>query len=258
MGKARIVLAFLALGQITCNQAIMTAPAGSTLSLRANPDLIASNGGVSVITALVVEPAGTVVADGTVVQFFTNLGDIDEQGKTNDGVARVNLRANGRSGVAAVTAFSGGDAVPGPSPSASATATTGAVPVAAAAGTASSAATASVEVTIGTAGAASLFANADPPLITNGRGSSLIRATVFDAFGNPLPGVPVFFTVATTGSGSNVMDSGGRPVFTDSNGQAFDNLRTKSTLSNTATVTVSVPGGSTAKSVEVVVPIVLS
>ena len=54
------------------------------------------------------------------MQFFTNLGDIDEQGKTNDGVARVNLRANGRSGVATVTAVSGGDAVPGPSPSASA------------------------------------------------------------------------------------------------------------------------------------------
>ena len=100
----------------TCNQAIMTAPAGSTLDMFANPEFIAANGGVSVISALVIEPAGTVVADGTVVQFFTNLGDIDEQGKTNDGVVRVNLRANGRSGVATITAFSGGDAAPASQP----------------------------------------------------------------------------------------------------------------------------------------------
>ena len=240
----------------------MTAPAGSTLSLRANPDLIPSNGGVSVITALVVEPAGTVVADGTVVQFFTNLGDIDEQGKTNDGVARVNLRANGRSGVATVTAFSGGDAAPAPSPSATATPGTGAVPVSAAAGTASSAASDKTEVTIGTAGAASVFANADPPQITNARGSTLIRATVFDSAGNPLPGVPVFFSVAATaGSGAYLLDSGGRPIFTDSNGQAFDNLRVRniSIGANEATVTVSVPIGTTAGAVSttVVVPIVV-
>jgi hypothetical protein len=262
MGKARILLPFLALGQVTCNQAIMTAPAGSTLVLRANPDLIPSNGGVSVITALVVEPAGTVVADGTVVQFFTNLGDIEEQGKTNDGVARVNLRANGRSGVATVTAFSGGDAVPAPSPSATATPTTG-VPVSAAAGTASAAANDTTDVTIGTAGAASIFASANPPQITNARGSSLIRATVFDGSGNPLPGVPVFFSVAATqGSGAYLMDSGGRPVFTDSNGQALDNLRVRSVSlgANEATVTVTVPLGSSssAEPATVVVPIIVA
>ena len=257
MGKARILLVLLALGQLTCNQAIMTAPSGSTLSLSVNPDLIPSNGGVSVITALVIEPAGTVVADGTVVQFFTTLGVIDEQGKTNDGVARVNLRANGRSGVAKITAISGGDAVPAPNPSPTPTPTpagTGAAPVSAAASTASAAATDSKDVTIGTVGAKSLLAIADPPQITSARGSSLIRATVFDTSGNPLPGVPVFFTVATTNNQSSSMDSGGRPVFTDSNGQAFDNLRTRSTITSTATVTVTVPS---LTPVTVVVPISL-
>ena len=240
MGKTRITLVLLSLGQLTCNQAIMTAPAGSTLSLSVNPDSIASNGGVSVITALVIEPVGTVVADGTVVQFFTTLGVIDEQGKTNDGVARVNLRANGRSGVAKIVAISGGDTVPAPNPSPT-PAGTGAAPVSAAASTASAAATDSKDVTIGTVGAKSLLAIADPPQITSARGSSLIRATVFDTSGNPLPGVPVFFTVATTNNQSSSMDSGGRPVFTDSNGQAFDNLRTRSTITSTATVTVTVP-----------------
>src|SRR6185436_8626990 len=183
MAKAKPVLVLLALGQLTCNQAIMTAPAGSSLTVAANPELIPANGGVSIITALVIEPAGTVVADGTVVQFFTNLGDVEEQGKTNDGVARVNFRATGRSGVATITAISGGEAAPAPSPSATATPATGGVPVIAAASTLAGASNASTNVTIGVAGAASVLASADPPQITNARGSSLIRATVFDASG---------------------------------------------------------------------------
>lgn len=262
MAKAHSILVLLALGQLTCNQAIMTAPAGSSLTVDANPGLIPANGGVSIITALVIEPAGTVVADGTVVQFFTNLGDIEEQGKTNDGVARVNFRATGRSGVATITAISGGEAAPAPSPSASATPATGGVPVIAAASTLAGASNASTNVTIGTAGAASVIASADPPQITNARGSSLIRATVFDASGNPLPGVPVYFGVtASQGTGAYAMDSGGRPVFTDGNGQAFDNLRVRSVglTENEATVTVSVPLGSTngAEAATIVIPIVV-
>ena len=93
-------LALLAAGlQLMCHQVILTAPPGSTITLIANPGFISANGGVSVISALVFEPAGTPVPDGTVVQFFTNLGRIDEQGKTNDGVARVNLVADSRSGL---------------------------------------------------------------------------------------------------------------------------------------------------------------
>ena len=252
MGKTRIPLVLLALGQLTCNQAIMTAPSGSTITLLANPKVISSNGGVAVISALVIEQAGTVVADGTVVQFFTDLGDIPEQGKTNDGVVRVNLRANGRSGKATVNAFSGGDA-PATSPTTTLAPKTAAT-VGAAASTLAAAAAVFVEVTIGNLAAKSVFVTADPPQITNPRGSSLIRATVFDEFGNPLPGVPVFFEVnppppptpATFNGQANSysLDSGGRPVFTDSNGQAFDNLRTQSTASSTVTVGVQVPTGS--------------
>ena len=255
MRKSRILLVLLTLGQLTCNQAIMTAPSGSTITLFANPKVISSNGGVSVISALVIEQAGTVVADGTVVQFFTDLGEIPEQGKTNDGVVRVNFRANGRSGEATISAFSGGDA-PAPAPSASPT-PKGAAPVSAAASTLAAAEAKPVKVMIGNFAAKSLFVTADPPQITNPRGSSLIRATAFDESGNPLPGVPVFFEVnpppAPTPTptpkfngqvNSYSLDSGGRPVFTDSNGQAFDTLRTQSTASSTVTVGVQVPTGS--------------
>ena len=259
LGKTRILLVLLALGQLTCNQAIMTAPAGSSLTLYANPTVISSNGGISIISALVVEPAGTVVADGTVVQFFTDLGDIPEQGKTNDGVVRVNLRANGRSGEATITAFSGGDApVPAPSASATATTSTGSALVSAAAGTAARAATAPIKVTIGNLAAASVFVTADPPRITNSR-STQIRANVFDKSGNPLSGVPVFFDVTKNGD-TNYMDSGGAPRFTDSNGQAFDVMRTRAVVSEQATVRARVPVASGATGVfgEVVVEIVLN
>lgn len=231
----RLLLAVLALAHPTCNQAIMTAPSGSTIFMQANPEFIPANGGVAVISALVIEPAGTVVVDGTVIQFFTNLGTIDEQGKTNDGVARVNLRANGRSGVASVIAFSGGEAVPAPSPSASA------------GGGVSIAATDGVEVTIGNVGAASVLVTADPSRITVSR-STQIRATVFDNAGNHLPGVPVYFDVTSAvaedpvdGANSNFMDSGGRPQFTDSSGQAFDVMRTRNAGNGTATVRARVP-----------------
>ena len=109
--KAAVLLLVLLLG--TCNQAIMTAPPGSKFapagSLIANPGFIAAHGDVSVISGLILKATGIPVADGTVVQFFTNLGKIDEQGKTNDGVVRVNLVSDSRSGTATVTAFTGSD-----------------------------------------------------------------------------------------------------------------------------------------------------
>ena len=104
-----LLLVTTVLGAVHC-QAILTAPLGSVLRMEANPPFIEANGGVSVISVAVIEPTGTVVPDGTVVQFFTTLGQIDEQGKTNDGIARVNLRSTGLSGVASVTAVSGGEA----------------------------------------------------------------------------------------------------------------------------------------------------
>src|SRR5262245_6302275 len=101
---------FLILLLATCNQAIMVAPPNSNFdgsTLVANPTFIAANGDVSVISGLLIDGTGNPVPDGTVVQFFTTLGKIQEQGKTNDGVVRVNLVSDGRSGTASVTAFSG-------------------------------------------------------------------------------------------------------------------------------------------------------
>jgi hypothetical protein len=183
-----------------CNQAILTAPAGSTIQVFVNPTFIAANGDVAVISALLLEPAGTPVADGTVVQFFTSLGRIEEQGRTNDGVARVNLVSDSRSGTATITAVSGGDATAG----------------------------VTAEVVIGSARPARVLLVPDRPRITNPRYVGVV-ATVFDADGNPVANVPVVFIVEQLGSGDATerMQSGGVPIFTDNNGQARDEVLTE-------------------------------
>lgn len=238
------LLALVAAGVVTarCGQAILTAPAGATLQVTANPPFIPAHGGVSVISVIVVEPAGTVVPDGTVVQFFTSLGRIDEQGRTNDGVARVNLVSTGLSGLATVTAVSGGPgpsasptstptaspsgrptpsptASPSPSPSAPPR-TPGNAPFAAAEGTGQ----ASVTVAIGSALPAAIVVTADPTRINAGR-TARIRAFVLDESGNPVANAPVFFKLRTP-TATESLQSGGNPVFTDNNGVAEDVLRT--------------------------------
>ena len=103
-------LGVLALTLPMCTGVPLTAPSNSTISLSANPESIPPNGGVSVVTAFVIEPAGTPVPNGTVVFFVTNLGRVDAEGKTKDGIARVNFVSGSRSGDATVTASSGGPA----------------------------------------------------------------------------------------------------------------------------------------------------
>jgi len=196
--KRRAGLTVLGLSLLTCHQAILTAPDGSTMTVVVNPEFIPANGGVSVVSAHIFEPAGTPVADGTVVQFFTTLGDIDEQGKTNDGVARVNLVSDSRSGTAKITAISG--------------------PIVNSDGA----------VEIGTAQVTLVKVTADPVHITDSR-SSHIFANVYDLDGNPVANVPVIFEVVQSGttSGTESMESGGRPIHTDNNGRAEDVMRTR-------------------------------
>jgi len=233
MSKSKLGLAALALAHLTCASVPLTAPSGSTLSLVANPEFVPANGGVSAITAVLVEPAGTFVPDGTVVFFLTNLGRIDAQAKTKDGFARVNFVSDSRSGTARVTAFSGGEApTPTASPASSSpgTATTMAATSAATGPLVAAAANdAFVDIDIGSALPDEVVVTADPPRITEPR-NSLITANVFDEFGNPVANVPVIFSIGTILPAGRLvqeaLDSGGQPRFTDTNGQARDTLRT--------------------------------
>jgi len=222
----------------------MTAPPGSKFapagSLIANPDFIAAHGDVSVISGLILKATGYPVADGTVVQFFTNLGKIDEQGKTNDGVVRVNLVSDSRSGTATVTAFTGASAGPsfvdGPVVGFSTGSITGGSAVSAAMDIAT------VTVTIGSARPALLVLSADPTRISTGR-STTILAQVFDKNGNPVANAPVIFTLGETPAPSTErLASEGQAVFTDNDGRATDTLRTSATTTKTVIVHATVPG----------------
>lgn len=237
-----VPLLALALAYVRCNPALSLAPPGSTMTLIANPCRIPSSGGVSQIRAILMKSTGLPVADGTVVQFFTDLGTIDSQGKTNDGIAIVNLQSDGRSGTATVTAMSGGPVSGGganptgnpttnPTTSPTNAAATGGLGVLSkdASTKATTGCTTSsgntVAVTFGAAGAGKIIMNASPTGITRGR-TSLITAFVLDGDGNPVPNVAVYFSVSGSTNNSERLASGGNPVFTDNNGQAQDILST--------------------------------
>lgn len=224
-------LVVLALALPMCTGVPLTAPSNSDITLFANPMFVPANGGVSVITAIVTEPAGTPPPNGTVVFFFTSLGRVDAEGKTKDGVARVNFVSDSRSGTARVTAVSGGVAAPPASPTPTPTATPGAgfiqsffeMAVAHAGMN-----TDFVDITVGNANATRVVVVVSPDVITS-PGSALITANVFDDNGNPTANVPVIFSLEAT-TLYETLDSGGAPQFTDTNGQAFDRVRTRSPI----------------------------
>jgi hypothetical protein len=214
MAAAVSILSAVPLG--SCTDYIRGAPVGSTITVVANPPFIVAHGGVSVITAIVIEgEIGTPVADGTVVQFFTTLGHIDEQVKTKAGVARANLVADSRSGEAELTVISGG-ATPETQP----------------------------KVTIGSANPETVIVVADPAGIKPGQ-TSYITVNVFDKDGNPVAHVPIVMTLKfTNGSGRDSLESGGRQLFTDSNGQVFDQLHAASSAAGrTVGVKANLPNG---------------
>ncbi|HQZ17682.1 MAG TPA: hypothetical protein PLD86_12480 [Vicinamibacteria bacterium] len=210
---AAAALFIAAITPASCGQAILVAPDGSTMQMFVNPDFIAANGDTSVVSVLVIEPAGTPVPDGTVIQFFTTLGKIQEQAKTNDGVARVNLISDARSGTATVTAVSGKNG----SDSGKAVAKT---------------------VTIGGPNVARVTTQAIDPTIDLKQGKSIasIRAQAFDASGNPVPGVTIRFTVASNPATDRLLD--GTDITTNNNGDAVNRVQTNRTTAGTITIKV--------------------
>jgi hypothetical protein len=244
---------------LTCHQALFTAPPDTSIQLIPNPGFIPANTGVSVITGILTESTGTPVADGVVMQCFTDLGRIDPEGRTNDGVAKVNLYADSRSGTANVQCVSGGPASGGTPTSTTTTPppgslTTSALRATGVAGTkfvsalAANAGTATV--IIGSANPRSMIVTATPQRITTPRYTT-IAANVFAADGNPVSNVPVFFSIdlASDPILQESLDSAGAPRYTDNNGRAVDILRTgydPAEHPKTISVVATVPGNSVA------------
>jgi hypothetical protein len=78
-------------------------------------------------------------------------------------------------------------------------------------------------------------------------GTSAINAFVLDESGNPVSGVPIFFSLASAdATPADRLESGGRPVFTDANGFAHDFFFTTSPPTSghrTVRVEVATPNG---------------
>jgi hypothetical protein len=189
------LLTMVGVGLAACDKVPLVAPAGTVITLVSSTNVLPINGSADVVAVLIengtistgtgtgatTASAGTAVHNGTLVSFTTSLGKIEPaEARTTNGRVTVKLTADGRSGRATITAFSG---------SASKT----------------------LEVVIGAAAAERVAVTASHPLLGANGGESTISARVEDASGNPLFGVPVVFTTTagTLSSGSGLTGESG-------------------------------------------------
>lgn len=175
-------------GLAACDKASPVAPAGTVLSVTANPTQIGANG-TSQVRVVALKPNGTPVNPGTQIRLSTNLGTIEPLVTVDrDGIATATLRGDGRIGTAEVTASVGADTA------------------------------ASVQVQVGQA-AANVGLQATPPSIPETGGTVTLLALVRDPSGQPLPNATVNFR-SEIGS----LTSGGGFRVTNASGQATDRL----------------------------------
>jgi hypothetical protein len=241
--RGKLLALLIALLPLTCAKALLTAPPGSSITCFANPPFIAANGDVSVISCLIVEPAGFPVPDGTVMQCFTTLGRIDPQGETKDGVARVNLVSDSRSGTASVTCVSGGPAAAPVTPTSTLPTTSTTTTLPASGGGGGSGTSNILQIPIGSARPALVKVIANPPRLASNRCTTVV-ATVYDESGNPVFNVPIIFSVSAPSE--EFFQGGSSPIFTDTNGQVADVMCTRHSpddLQTTVIVTATAPNG---------------
>ena len=205
------VLAMVSLG--SCEKVPLLAPTQSIITVVSSRSVLPISGTAQII-ATVIEQSGTPTHNGTLVTFTTTLGTLQpREAVTRNGQAVVTLHAGTQSGIATITAFSGSA-----QSAAGADGTTGAP----------------LTVTIGGAATAAISLTATPGTVPARGGTVTVVASVNDANGNLLPGVPVSFS-ASAGS------LGATSVLTDGNGQATTTLTTDRDTTVTAT-----SGGQTA------------
>jgi PKD repeat protein len=200
-----VLVGFAAL-TAACEKVPLLAPSGSTITLTTATSALGFNGTADII-AQVIEPSGTPPHSGTHVTFTTSLGTIEPAEVQTDlnGRATVRFVAGTTSGVATITAISGGAAVPAAS---------------------------ALKIAVGSAAVGGIAANANPSTVSASGGSSTITAKVTDSGGNVLAGIPVTFTTDAGSLSSSVSN-------TDSTGTAATVLTTSRTAKVTATAGVA-------------------
>ena len=196
----------------------------STITLTTNVTVLPINGKAE-ITAFVTESAGTPVQNGTSVYFTSTVGVIDpREARTEGGKARVAFAASGGSGTAKIGASSG---------AAKAT---------------------EIEIKVGSAAATKILLNVSPGTVPSTGGSVSLVATVTDADGNRLAGVPITFTstAGTLGTGSVVSDANGlatttlttnRPATVQASAGTVDSASLSITVNTPLTLSLTAPSG---------------
>jgi hypothetical protein len=181
-------LALFGLGLLACEEGTPVAPTGSILRMSAYPTRIGKTG-TSTLTVNVLRVNGNPVNPGTEVRLSSNLGVVDPVIYTDDaGSARATLRGDGRIGTATVSAFSGATE-----------------PV-------------TLDIAVGQL-AASMSFQVTPASVGEGGGVLDLLALVRDDQSQPLADVTVNFR-----SEVGTLESGGRFILTDANGEATDEL----------------------------------
>src|SRR4029453_19283108 len=171
----------------SCDKVPLLAPTGSVITLFGTATTVPSNGSMEIVATVIEQGstsaaptppasgtpgtpttptstsspgAGTPVHNGTVVTFTTTIGRIEPaEARTNNGQVRVTFFANGQSGTATITAFSGG-------------------------------ASGKIEnLKVGSAGADHILLTASPQALPCSGGPSTISAPVGAAGGVAFPGV---------------------------------------------------------------------
>jgi hypothetical protein len=181
-------------------------PAASTVPVNGNVEIIATviengtassapatgNGGTgsggtgtttpAATTTTTTTGAGTPVQNGTLVSFTTTIGRIEPaEARTTNGQVRVRFIADGQSGSATITAFSGG-------------------------------ASGKIEnLLVGTAAAERVIVTASPQTLTASGGTTVVSARVENTAGLGVTGIPVNFTTdagTLSAASANTDDSG--------------------------------------------------
>ena len=194
-----------------CDKVPLTAPTESTIQLFATATSVSPSGSTDIV-ATVTEQGGTAVQNGTLVSFTTTLGRIEpSEARTSNGKVTVKFTADGRSGLARITAFSGGAATEEP-----------------------------LELAIGSAAAETVTLRAEPARLPANGGSTQVIALVRDLAGNTMPGVAVAFsaTAGTLSPGVATSDTNGEARTTLTSGR--ETTVTASVGSKTATLTLPV------------------
>ena len=219
-----VCAALVAIAAVACDTMPLTAPSGSALTISAGSTLVPT-GGTTEIRAYVLEASGTAVQNGTTVHFSTNLGRVDPiDALTTNGYAVTTFMAGDSSGVADVSATSGGTGATTPSTDNGSGGTT----------TPSTTNSNVVRITVGGAAATVVVLNASPSNVPPIGGTVTMIAAVLDANGNRLRNLPVTFSTDRGTLSATVAN-------TDNNGEARVQLTT-----NQETIVTARAGAATA------------